>query len=179
MSDFLEKLKKGMGAEITPEIPKETPMIEEPKIELMSIAKAPESVKKNKTPKKIKVSNKKSSFTPGIFEQEGELVVDVFETEKNVIIQSPIAGINQNDLDILIEKDVVMIKGRRENCLEEKAENYFYQECYWGKFSKEIILPVEADGSKAEASMKNGVLTITIPKIIREEKTKLNIKSIE
>lgn len=139
-----------------------------------------------KTKGKLKV--KKTSKAPfkknysqedSLFDSEGELTVDIFETEKNIVIQSAIAGIDADDLDISIEKDMVAIKGKREKCLEEKVENYFCQECYWGKFSKEIILPVETDTANAEAVIKNGILTITVPKIKREKIKKLGIKEIE
>jgi HSP20 family molecular chaperone IbpA len=50
------------------------------------------------------------------------------------------------------------------------------QECFWGPFSREIILPAEADPGRATAEMKNGVLTIRIPKVMRETKKKIVIK---
>lgn len=128
--------------------------------------------------KKLKLNKKKTDIP--LLELEGELTVDVFETEKNIVIQSAVAGINADDLEISIEKDTVLIRGRREKEIKEEAKNYFYQECYWGGFSREIILPAETDSSRAEAVIKNGVLTLTIPKITPVEKTKkLNIKEVE
>ena len=114
-----------------------------------------------------------------IFQKDGQLTIDVFETEKDVVIQSAIAGIEAKDLDITIEKDMVSIKGKRDRKMEEEAENYFYQECYWGRFSREIVLPCEVDKKKAEAAIKNGVLTIKIPKTNPSTNQKLNIKNIE
>lgn len=108
-------------------------------------------------------------------EPEGQLVIDVYETDDEIVIQSAIAGINPENLDICIEKDMVSIKGKRENSIEKKGRNYLIEECYWGAFSREIILPSEVDAEKAEASMKNGVLTIKAPKIEREKK-KLTVK---
>ncbi|MCX6759796.1 MAG: Hsp20/alpha crystallin family protein [Candidatus Nealsonbacteria bacterium] len=108
-------------------------------------------------------------------EPEGQLVIDVYETDSEIVIQSAIAGISPENLDISIEKDMVSIKGKRENTTEKIGKNYFIEECYWGAFSREIILPTEVDAAKAEASMKNGVLTIKAPKIERERK-KLTIK---
>ena len=111
-----------------------------------------------------------------IFESEGQLAIDVFQTENELIIQSAVAGIKLNDLDISIERDKLTIKGKREKQVEERETNYFYQECYWGPFSREIILPVEVDPSRAQASFKEGVLTIRIPKIEREKKRKIEIE---
>jgi HSP20 family protein len=109
------------------------------------------------------------------FESEGQLVVDVYETEDEIVIQSAIAGISPDDLDISIENDVVNIRGKREKTLEKHDRNYFYSECYWGYFSREIILPKEVDAEAAEASMKNGILTIRIPKAEKGNK-KISVK---
>lgn len=110
------------------------------------------------------------------FESEGQLTVDVYQTEEEVVIQSAIAGIQPEDLAISIENDMVIIRGNREKPFEKEKRNYFYQECYWGPFSREIILPEEVDSSKAKAGMKQGVLTIRIPKIEREKKKKIIVK---
>lgn len=115
--------------------------------------------------------SKEKWFTP-----EGQLAIDVYQTERELIIQSAIAGIKPEDLDISIEGDKVTIKGKREKPTEKEERNYFYQECYWGPFSREIILPVEVDPSRAEASFEEGVLTIRIPKIEREKKRKIEVK---
>lgn len=108
-------------------------------------------------------------------EAEGQLVVDVYETEDEIVIQSAIAGVNPEDLDISIENDMVAIKGKREHMLERKEKNYFYSECHWGYFSREIILPKEVDSRYAEATMKNGILTIRMPKLEKEKK-RISIK---
>ncbi|KPJ55234.1 hypothetical protein AMJ47_01795 [Parcubacteria bacterium DG_72] len=110
-----------------------------------------------------------------IFQKEGQLTVDVFETDKDIIIQSVVAGVDPEDIDISIEKDMVSIKGKRERRVAERVENFFYQECFWGRFTREVVLPSEVDKNKAEASMKNGVLTIRIPKINTTNSKKLNI----
>ena len=107
---------------------------------------------------------------------EGQLTVDVYQTNEEIVIQSAIAGVEPEDLDISIENDVVTIKGNRERLFEKEKKNYFYQECYWGRFLREIILPAEVDSSKATATMKKGVLTIRIPKIDKEDKRKISVK---
>jgi len=106
---------------------------------------------------------------------EGKLTVDVYQTNKDLIIQSAIAGINREDLDISIEKDIVIIKGNRKIPNEKEERNYFYQECFWGPFSREIILPIEVDPSRTKATMEKGILTIRMPKIEREKKREIKI----
>ncbi|PIT98205.1 MAG: hypothetical protein COT71_01915 [Candidatus Andersenbacteria bacterium CG10_big_fil_rev_8_21_14_0_10_54_11] len=109
-------------------------------------------------------------------EQEGQLTVDVFQDEENVIIQSTIAGVAPEDLDVSITNDMVTIRGQRRRALAVNPEDYFYQECYWGSFSRSIILPVEIDADAAEAKIKNGVLTIRIPKATTAMTRRLRVR---
>ena len=101
----------------------------------------------------------------------------MYETDDEIVIQATIAGVNPEDLDVEIENDVVTITGERTNTEEKKGQNYFFQECFWGAFSRQIILPSEVDGSRAEASMKNGVFTLKIPKIERKKLRKIKVRS--
>ena len=112
-----------------------------------------------------------------IEEAEGQLTVDVYQTPSEIIIQSTVAGIMPDDLDIAITNESVTIKGKREKNEKIKDEDYFYQECYWGKFARTIILPQEIDAEGAVAGMKNGVLTIKLPKLDREKTKKLKVKT--
>jgi len=112
----------------------------------------------------------------GWLDNEGQLAVNLFQTENDLILQAAIAGIKADDLDILIEDDVITVKGNRPNPLTEDGD-YFIEECYFGSFSRKIILPVDADSSRADAAMKDGILTIRIPKIQREKKKKVAVKS--
>jgi len=100
-----------------------------------------------------------------IFNPEGELVVDVFETNSEFVVLTAIAGVQIKDLDIAVEKDMMIIKGQRVNPDESPEKKYFYQECYWGPFSKKIVLPENIDTTQTEAQINKGVLTIKIPKI--------------
>lgn len=110
-------------------------------------------------------------------EQEGQLTVDVFQDDENIIIQSTIAGVSPEDLDVSITNDMVTIRGERRQQYNTDQEDYFYQECYWGTFSRSIILPVEIDADRAEAKIKNGVLTIRIPKANAAVTRKLKVKA--
>lgn len=108
--------------------------------------------------------------------QEGQLAVDVFQTENEIIIQSTIAGVEVEDLDITIENEMVVISGERKKTEEVPEEDYFYQECYWGPFSRSIILPEEIKAEEAQAELKDGILTIRLPKAEKVKVTKIKIK---
>lgn len=95
---------------------------------------------------------------------EGQLTIDVYQTDESIVIKSTIAGVKPEDLDVSINNDMVTIKGERKHEEEVAAENYYYQECYWGHFSRSVVLPVDIISDKAEASLKNGILTIRLPK---------------
>ncbi len=105
----------------------------------------------------------------------GELAIDVYETEKNIIIQAPIAGVKKNDLEIVTEKDMIIIKGKRERPGKKEIKGFYSQECFYGDFRREVILPEETDPSRIEATMEEGVLMIEIPKIEREKRRKIDI----
>ena len=95
---------------------------------------------------------------------EGQLTIDVYQTDTEIVIKSTIAGVKPEDLDVSINNDMVTIKGERKMEESITAENYYYQECYWGHFSRSVVLPVDIISEKAEASLKNGILTIKLPK---------------
>jgi len=95
-------------------------------------------------------------------ETEGQLAIDVFQTDKKIIIKSTIAGVKPEDLKISLHHDLLTIKGHRSVKEEVKEEDYLYRECYWGSFSRSIILPAEVDNKRVEAELENGVLTITL-----------------
>jgi HSP20 family protein len=108
-------------------------------------------------------------------ETEGELAIDVYQTETDVVVQSAIAGVKPENLDIAIERDILTIRGNREKPFEETGD-YFTQECYWGPFSREVVMPVEVDPERVEATMKEGILTIKIPKLLREKLRRIKVK---
>ena len=99
-----------------------------------------------------------------IFDQDGELVIDVYETNSNFVVLAAIAGVQIKDIDISLEKDMMVIKGNRSDPHIHPDKKYFYQECYWGPFSRKIILPENVDVDKADAQIDKGILTVKIPK---------------
>ncbi len=112
-----------------------------------------------------------------IFDQDGELVVDVFETGSDFVVSAAIAGVQIKDIDISLEKDMMVIKGSRCDPHEDGDKKYFYQECHWGPFSRKIILPENIDIDSADAQMDKGILTIKIPKVETASKGKVGIKT--
>lgn len=148
-----------------------------PKGSIVKNIEIKEESKKQEEPsqEKIKEKETKNKETKEWFEPEGQLVVDVYQTNGEIVIQSAVAGVKPEDLDIVIENDVFTIKGQRQRPAENEERNYFYQECYWGRFSREIILPAEVDATRTQASIKEGILTIRIPKIEKEKKRKIII----
>ena len=111
-------------------------------------------------------------------ETDGELTVDVYQTADDIIIKAMVSGIDPNDLDISIGRDLVTIKGKREGTREAGDDDYFYRELYWGSFSRTIALPQEIEVEEAEATQKHGLLTIKLPKIDKRRQAKLRVKSV-
>jgi HSP20 family protein len=107
---------------------------------------------------------------------EGQLTIDVYQTENDIVIKSTIAGVKPEDLDVSINNDMVTIRGERKNEENVSEENYYYQECYWGQFSRSVILPVDVLGDKAEASMKNGIFTLRLPKADTTKTKKIQVR---
>lgn len=108
---------------------------------------------------------------------EGQLTVDVYQTEDDIVIKSTIAGVTVDDIDIAITNDMVTIKGKRHADETIDQDDYYYQELYWGAFSRSIILPEDIDVEKASASMKNGILTLHLPKLAKSRMKKVKISS--
>lgn len=110
-------------------------------------------------------------------EEVGELSVDVINSSDSIIIKAMIAGVKPTDVDIDITRDTVTLKATRHNEHEIEEENFHMRELYWGAFARTIPLPEEVDVDLAEAKEKHGLLVITLPKLDKNRKTKLQIKS--
>ena len=121
----------------------------------------------------------KEEWAEGDENYEGQLSVDVYQTPDSIIIKSTIAGVKPEDVDVAIENDMLTIRGQRKVDEEVAEENYFYQECYWGGFSRSIILPVEVVIDKIDASLKDGVLTISLPKAKKSKGISIKVKREE
>lgn len=107
---------------------------------------------------------------------EGQLAVDVYQTKDAVVVKAPVAGVDPEGIDIDVTNESVVIRGERYDEKEVDQEGYHFQECYWGSFARQVMLPVECDAEKAEATFKNGILTIRIPKLQKTKAKKVKIK---
>lgn len=121
-------------------------------------------------------SEPQADAAPEEAEEDGQLTVDIFDEGANLIIQSTVAGVKPEDLDLSITNDMITIRGKRQRHEEIAEENYYYKELYWGTFSRSVILPEEVDFEKAEATLKNGLLTVKLPKKRKDVKQKIRVK---
>ncbi len=122
---------------------------------------------------------KKSEEKRDWFNQEkiGEMIIDAYETDEEIVIYSAVGGITPKDIELSLEDQMLTIKGARkkpEN--DDKKKKYFCQECFWGGFVKKLILPQEIDISRAKATVKNGIFHLRIPKKTEAEEIKIEIK---
>ena len=110
-------------------------------------------------------------------EKDGELTVDVHQTSDKIIVKTMVAGVRPEDLDISITRDMVTIRGKREEERSVKDEDFFYRELYWGSFSRTISLPQEVEIDTAEAVEKHGLLILKLTKVDKGRQTKVRVKS--
>ncbi len=108
--------------------------------------------------------------------EEGELSVDVYQNQNEIIIKTMVAGVRPEDLDVSISRDMVTLKGKRESERMIADHDYFHKELYWGTFSRTIILPQEIDVDAAEAIEKHGLLIIKLPKLDKNRSTRLKVR---
>lgn len=151
--------------EITPTVATETAADEiiedEPEVQLAKATYKP-------TMKKVE---KDDEIIP-----EGSLTIDVYQTPNDIVVESAIAGVGPEDIDIEVSNDSVTIRGERQKQHEAVDNDYFYQECYWGRFSRSVILPQEVDPETASVTFKNGILTVRLPKMNRKKSRKLKVR---
>jgi len=146
------------------------------KVKLEKSPKSPNPIKgkpKKKTENKLQP---KQDWSP---EEEGQLTIDVYQTNDDITIKSTIAGVSAEDLDVSVINDMITIKGIRQKDEDISPENYYYEELYWGPFSRSVILPMDIDANKIKASIKNGILTIKLSKKEKIKSKKIKVKEIE
>ncbi len=109
-------------------------------------------------------------------DEEGQLTIDVYQTDNDIIIKSTIAGVKPENLDVSISNDMITIKGTRTQDDDIPEENYYYQECYWGSFARSLVLPTDVLDDKIDATLKNGILTIKLPKADTTKTKKITVR---
>lgn len=111
-------------------------------------------------------------------ESEGELALDVYQTASDIIVQTFVAGVRPEDLEINITRDMLTMRGKREVSRTVHEDDFFSRELYWGAFSRTISLPAEVEPEEAEAVERHGLLTIRLPKIDKNKRSNLKVKSV-
>ncbi|PID52739.1 MAG: hypothetical protein CR972_00495 [Candidatus Moraniibacteriota bacterium] len=117
-----------------------------------------------------------SEEIPADDDAEGQLTIDVYQTETEIVIKSTIAGVKPEDLDVSISNDMITIKGERKNEEVVDDNGYYYRECYWGSFSRSVVLPMDVLPEKIDATLKNGILTIRLPKADVTKTKKIQVR---
>src|SRR3989344_925061 len=91
---------------------------------------------------------------------EAELSIDVYQTPREIVVQTMVAGVKPEDLELVIGRDTITIRGKREESRTIDEENYFTKELYWGRFARTITLPAEIEPDEVEATERHGLLTV-------------------
>ena len=179
MSTFFDKLTGAKGAAENP------PVYASPTVIKSSVRALPRRIlseaEEEEEPKTTHLRVETDTVAPKIAEkveeeEEGELTVDIYDKGDTIVVQSTVAGVKPEDLDVSITNDTVTIRGKREIQEEVREKDYYYKELFWGTFSRSIILPEEVEEDLAEANLKNGLLTIKLPKKKRGVVQKLKVK---
>lgn len=108
---------------------------------------------------------------------EGQLSLDIYQTDKDLIIKSTIAGARPDEIQISLKNDLLTIRGKRDLPEDIADADFLFRECYWGPFSRSIILPIDVQSDKIKASMDNGVLTIILPKAPQAKQIVIKVKT--
>lgn len=122
-------------------------------------------------------STASTAYEDDPIEDIGELSVDVINSSDAIIVKAMIAGVKPADVDVDITRDSLTLKATRNDDHELEDDNFHIRELYWGSFARTIDLPEEVDVDLAEAKEKHGLLVITLPKLDKHRKAKLQIKS--
>jgi HSP20 family protein len=113
----------------------------------------------------------------GAMSAEGQLPVDVHQTQTEIVVRAFVAGVRPDELNISISRDRVEIEGSRTEREQVSGGDYFTRELFWGSFTRAIMLPEEIDVEASSASTKDGLLTLVLPKLDKARQTKLKVKA--
>jgi len=113
------------------------------------------------------------------FGEAGAPTLDVYQTPNEVVVKAALSGIKPEDVSIDVTGDTLTVKGKSKAEQEVKREDYLYQERRYGAFSRSVALPDGLKPDKAEATMEDGVLTLTIPKAEEIKPKAIKVKAKE
>jgi HSP20 family protein len=102
--------------------------------------------------------------------------LDVSETKNELVVKAEVPGMDPKDIDISLSDGMLTIKGEKKQEKEEKEADYHLLERSYGAFTRSVQLPKEVQSEKINASYKNGILKITLPKSEEAKKKEIKIK---
>ncbi|GAB4266748.1 MAG: Hsp20/alpha crystallin family protein [Deferrisomatales bacterium] len=102
--------------------------------------------------------------------------VDLKESENELVLTAEVPGLSKEELDVTIAEDSVTLRGERKEEKEREGESYHYREAAYGAFERVIPLPVEVKAEKAQAKLRNGVLTLTLPKAEPSKRKQIKVE---
>ena len=110
------------------------------------------------------------------FTEEWLPSVDISENKDSYIVKAELPGLDAKDVDVSLSGDLLTIKGERKKETEEKDENHYRSERYYGSFQRVFRLPSSVKSDKIEATFDKGVLKITLPKLEETKKKEIEIQ---
>jgi HSP20 family protein len=127
------------------------------------------------------VQNLLNSFFQGAVDSDRSVGVfaprlELADTDQSYHVTAELPGVEEKDVDLHLEADALILKGEKKAQTEEKKKGIYRSERVYGAFQRTITLPEDVDREKIEASFKNGVLTITLPKAAQPEKAARKIE---
>lgn len=119
----------------------------------------------------LHITSREDTEELSVSKEEGRLALDIFETDETIFVVAPLAGVESNEIEISVSEDVLTIRGVREfpNKLPD-PKSFFTEECFWGPFSRSIVLPSAVNSAEIKAKMKKNVLVVAIPKAKKASK---------
>lgn len=175
LTPAVSRMQEQVAAE---ELAPDDDVAEEPEMVIEEVEEIEPVMPMEKAPKQQAVAESKEGNEEWLNDFEGQLNIDMYQTKDNVIIKSTIAGVRPEDIDITVANDMVTIKGSRRKDESVPQDDYFYQECYWGNFSRSVIIPVDIESEEIEADLKDGILTVIIPKAAKAKTKKVKVKGL-
>ncbi len=131
----------------------------------------------DQNPQDVPIHQDQNNWAHDEGSEDGELPIDMYQTRDTIVIRALVAGVSPEDLNISITRDMVTLKGMREEIQEVPDEDYFHRELFWGSFSRSIVLPEEIVIDEAEAKEKHGLLEIVLPKLDKGRSARLTVRS--
>ncbi len=103
--------------------------------------------------------------------------LDLKETKDSLVVKAEVPGMDPKDIEISLQENLLTIKGEKKREKEQKDEHYHRVERSYGAFTRSVTLPVGVDASKVDATFKNGLLTVMLPKTPASKGTRITIKA--